>query len=182
MKKLFDSNDEKISEKAFTQSIAISVVSILICLVALCSATYAWFTDETATNGNTLTSGSFDLHILSVTQVSGDTTTASSIDITPDTIGYHCHLPNAGTYTVTLQLTAESTAKGHCMIKLGDTVQYTDAIIRTQADGADDLFTFTLVVPQATDVYFEPRWGMAAESDIEVYPLSLNDTPQESLS
>ena len=179
MKKFFDSNNEKLSDKAFTQSIAISVISILICLVALCSATYAWFTDETSTNGNTLTSGSFDLHILSVTQVSDNASAASNIEITPDGIGYRCHLTE-GTYTVTLQLTAESTAKGHCMVRLGDTVQYTNVILRSQADGADDRFTFTLVVPQAADVYFEPRWGMAAESDIEVSRLSPNDSPQET--
>ena len=167
------------NKKVTKRALIASVISLMLCFTMLLGTTYAWFTDETSTNGNTLTSGSFDLHILSVTQVSDNASAASNIEITPDGIGYRCHLP-AGTYTVTLQLTAESTVKGHCMVRLGDTVQYTNVILRSQADGADDRFTFTLVVPQAADVYFEPRWGMAAESDIEVSRLSPNDSPQET--
>ena len=63
MKHIFDSKDEKLTEKAFIQSVVISVVGILLCIVALCSATFCWFTGGTENNSNTLVSGSFDVTI-----------------------------------------------------------------------------------------------------------------------
>ena len=96
MKNFFDCKDEKITEKAFSQSLIISVVSILLCLVALCSMTYAWFTAETTSSSNTLTSGSFDVTI-AVSEVEDGvaTTSAGTIDPVSNT---------EGKYTVTLTL------------------------------------------------------------------------------
>ena len=63
LKSFFDYKDGKISEKTFSQSLIISVVSILLCIVVLCSLTYAWFTTESKSNSNTLVSGTFDVVI-----------------------------------------------------------------------------------------------------------------------
>ena len=90
MKNFFDCKDEKITEKAFSQSLIISVVSILLCLVALCSMTYAWFTTETSSSSNTLTSGSFDLDII-VSKVDDGAATASAIEAESNTDGKYSY-------------------------------------------------------------------------------------------
>ncbi len=61
--KKFDTKYEKITKNAFSQSVIISVVSILMCIVVLCSLTYAWFASETSSSSNTLMSGYFDVKI-----------------------------------------------------------------------------------------------------------------------
>ena len=77
MKNFFECKDEKITEKAFSQSLIISVVSILLCIVALCSMTYAWFTAETTSSSNTLTSGSFDVTV-DIVKTEGEVSTVDN--------------------------------------------------------------------------------------------------------
>lgn len=194
MKHIFDSKDEKLTEKAFIQSVVISVVGILLCIVALCSATFCWFTGGTENNSNTLVSGSFDVTI-TVTKGNalGDAnggqgtataqaetgaaggTQAEQIEVTADPAQagvFVCNLPEAGTYTVTLTLKEGSTVKGHCLVTVGkDAVKHTAAIIgdnTTNREGEENTnpFIFTVTVQEATRVSFEPRWGVVVQPDI----------------
>lgn len=184
MKKFFDSKDEKITEKAFSQSLIVSVLSILLCIVALCSMTYAWFTEETESGNNKLVSGSFDV-IISVTKTDNNGIT-TDIPITEDPLKagvYNCSL-SEGTYTVKLKLTQEATVKGHCIVTINDSVQYTDAIVGEQTKNREnrvpnDPFTFTLKVEKdGTVVTFEPRWGVIVNPNI--YPDPTNDNNEIS--
>lgn len=183
MKNFFDCKDEKITEKAFSQSLIISVVSILLCLVALCSMTYAWFTNETTSNSNTLTSGSFDVTI-NVSKVEEGVATASNIKAESDTANvgkYKCTLEQ-GTYEISLTLTQESTVKGHCVVTIGTGAeQHTAAIIGDNTANVDknatktNPFTFRITVTETTKVTLEPRWGVVVNPDIEngsTYPMS----------
>lgn len=52
---------EKLTEKAFKQSIILSFLSIFLCIVALCSTTFAWFTDEVSTGSNKIVSGALKI-------------------------------------------------------------------------------------------------------------------------
>ena len=194
MKHIFDSKDEKLTEKAFIQSVVISVVGILLCIVALCSATFCWFTGGTENNSNTLVSGSFDVTITVVKgnalgDASGEQGTAAAqaetgaengtqaeqIEVTADPAQagvFICNLPEAGTYTVTLTLKEGSTVKGHCLVTVGkDTVKHTAAIIgdnTTNREGEENTnpFIFTVTVQEKTRVSFEPRWGVVVQPDI----------------
>ena len=194
MKHIFDSKDEKLTEKAFIQSVVISVVGILLCIVALCSATFCWFTGGTENNSNTLVSGSFDVTINVVkgnaigdanggqgtATAQADTgaengTQAEQIAVTadPNHAGvFICDLPGPGTYTVTLTLKEGSTVKGHCLVTVGeDAVKHTAAIIgdnTTNREGEENTnpFIFTVTVQDATRVSFEPRWGVVVQPDI----------------
>ncbi len=195
MKHIFDSKDEKITEKAFMQSVVISVVGILLCIVALCSATFCWFTGETESNSNTLVSGSFDVTISVTapaastqpsegenTETAGDAQKKEELAVTPfegrEGV-WVCRITEAGTYTVTLTLKDGSTVKGHCAVSVGDDdARHTAAIIgeHTANEGNAPLtnpFTFTITVTEqdiengAVTVTFEPRWGVVVEPDIE---------------
>ena len=173
MKNFFDCKNEKITEKAFSQSLIISVISILLCLVALCSMTYAWFTGSTSSGNNTLVSGSFDVDI-SVFQVEGGVVSANAIEAIPNTEGKYTYELQPGTYEITLKLTDTSTVKGHCVVTIGNGAeQHTDAIIGNNTANVDesttktDPFTFKITVTEVTTVTLEPRWGVVVNADID---------------
>lgn len=54
---------EKISEKAFKQSITISIIGILLCMVALCSVTWAWFSTEISSSSSDIKSAYCDVTV-----------------------------------------------------------------------------------------------------------------------
>lgn len=174
MKNFFDCKDEKITEKAFSQSLIISVVSILLCLVALCSMTYAWFTTETTSSSNTLTSGSFDVTI-TVSNVDDGVATASTGALEPEsnTEGKYTYKFQPGTYEITLKLTDTSTVKGHCVVTInGGEEQHTAAIIGTNTANVEnkeltDPFKFKITITKETTVVLEPRWGVVVNADID---------------
>ena len=174
MKNFFDCKDEKITEKAFSQGLLISVLSILLCIVALCSITYAWFTGGTSSNSNKLTSGSFDVSV-SVIKTSGADGTLienSVAMIALDDGSYKLSMP--GTYTVTLTPSDDATVKGYCIVTIDTNKVYrTDVILDSEMvdesyTEATAPFTFTIVVDKIdTVVKFEPHWGVLVEPDIK---------------
>ena len=180
MNNFFDSqnNKEKVTEKVFGRGLIISVVSIFICIVALCSATYAWFVGGVSSNTNTLTSGSFDITVSVSREDAGGEILSYNVDKDAGTGRWSCELPADGTavtYTVTLKLTDQSTVKGHCIIRIGDGEPlHTAPIIGTSTSGADalssdemtDPFVLTITVSETTTVTFESRWGIVVHSDI----------------
>ena len=181
MHKLFDSKDEKLTEKAFSQSLIISIISILLCVVALCSMTFAWFVGGAESSSNVLASGSFDL-VITVTK------DGNELPLEPDTNkegALICNISEGGTYTVILKLKEGSSVKGHCLVKVGnDEYRHTAAIFKRNSSEnySEQDFIFTVTVSGGTAIVFEPRWGMVAEPDIEnggAYP-SLNNAGEEN--
>ena len=163
MKNFFDCKDEKITEKAFSQSLIISVVSILLCLVTLCSMTYAWFTTETTSSSNTLTSGSFDITVSVKAQ--DDTL------VTPTADGKYI-LTSADEYTVTLEPAQTATVKGYCIVNINGENKKTGVILDDEM--VDDIYTtatapfeFTIVTEKNnTVVTFESHWGVLLTPDV----------------
>ena len=171
MKNIFDCKDEKITEKAFSQSLIISVVSILLCIVALCSVTYAWFTGETTSGSNTLMSGSFDVKI-TVSELVDGVASATAIEAKSNNEGKYTYKLQTGTYEISLALTEDSTVKGHCVVTIGNDTQHTDAIIGTNTANVEnaattDPFKFKITVTEETTVILEPRWGVVVNADID---------------
>ena len=176
MKKIFDCKDEKITEKAFSHHLLVSILSILLCIVALCSITYAWFTKETSSNHNNLTAGSFDVTISVLSHDSEGHVTENEMSLTKVSGkegAWKCDLA-PGTYTISLKLTNDATVKGHCKVQIGSgTVYHTDAIIGDQTANVDtstprtNPFTFTLTLTEASTLTLEPVWGVVVEPDIQ---------------
>ena len=171
MKNFFDCKDEKITEKAFSQSLIISVVSILLCIVALCSVTYAWFTGETTSGSNALMSGSFDVKI-TVSKLEDGVASANAIEAESNNEGKYTYKLLPGTYEISLALTEDSTVKGHCVVTIGNDTQHTDAIIGANTANVEnaamtDPFKFKITVTAETTVFLEPRWGVVVNADID---------------
>ena len=170
MKDLFDCKDEKITEKAFLQSLIISVVSILLCIVALCSVTYAWFTDEMTSGSNTLMSGFFDVTV-NIVKTDDNAATASEAVMLEN--GKYT-LTEAGTYTVTLTPTNETTVKGYCIVTVNGKDEYrTKVIVCEKAINevyteSNAPFSFTITTDEAnTVVEIVAYWGIPADIVID---------------
>ena len=162
MKDMFSPKGEKLTEKAFSHSLLVSVISILMCVVALCSITYAWFTTNVSSGENVIESSRFSLDI-SVFNANGDLNVTENPDGT-----YSCTFEAAGTYTVILQLTDDTTAtKGYCEFIINSTEKkQTESISRDATFGVEK---FTVTVEIASDntvIVFSPKWGISASADI----------------
>ena len=167
MKNFFECKDEKITEKAFSQSLIISVVSILLCIVALCSMTYAWFTAETTSSSNTLTSGSFDVTV-DIVKTEGE---VSTVDNAVEFENGKYKLTEAGTYIVTLAPTDGTTVKGYCVVTINEETSKSQrtSVITNDKTASNEYtmnapFKFKIVTTENdTIVEIEAHWGVPAD-------------------
>ena len=149
---------DKLTDKAFSRLMLISVLSILLCITCLCSATWAWFGADTSADGNTASSGKFALEV-SVTNANDETVT-----LTENAVGQTVYtFETAGIYTVCLKVTEDTTVtKGFCTIHIGSNTYYTDSIF-----AKTDAFTFTVDVrADVTTVNFSPAWGIPSATEL----------------
>ena len=158
MKKMFSAADEKLTDKVFMQNLVFSVIGVLICIVALCSVTFAWFSSDVSSAENVIESSRFALVVKVGTE-----------EVTPledGTISYT--FAERGTYAVRLTMTGDSTAsKGYCEIGINDNARLRTAPISKDSSIGVEVFEFTLVITEADSVViFEPKWGIAADADI----------------
>ena len=149
---------DKLTDKAFSRLMLTSVLGILVCIVCLCSATWAWFSTDTSFDGNKVSSGEFNISV-SVTDANSTVTT-----LTENAVGETAYtFENEGIYTVTLKMTADTTvSKGFCRMSVGGDTYYT-ASINTDTDP----FTFTVEVKEAgVTVTFYPSWGYPSATEL----------------
>lgn len=185
MKHLFEIKNEKITEKAFTQCLTISVLAILLCVVSLCSATYAWFNGGVSSDQNTLVAGTFQIDSLSVYLLDNGTVTGEDL-ATSDAAktSWTCTITQAGNYRVTVMPHADSTAKGRCTVTVNKTTTFhTVPII---GDGTVDTSSYEPTKPLTFDIYVGENmeidiaflWGIALNPDIQneaTYELQVTD-------
>ena len=146
----------KLTDKAFSRLAFISFFAIFICIVCLCSTTFAWFTDSSESKSNEINIATDCLITVSV---------ASSDGTLLDGIEDGAELSADEEYTVTVSLPA-NTASGYCIIHVGDNSYYSEYIVRHEDPEAHTV-TFTLKVGTAQTVTFESHWGIyARESDV----------------
>ncbi len=158
---LFETNDEKLTEKAFSHGIFISVLSIILCIVALCSASYAWFTEDQSSGNNVIVAGSFDLSIsVNKSNVEIDTTVVAGV--------VKCNLTEAGEYTITLTVRDESTVKGYCGVVINTGEKLLTDTIYPESKGTPNQLTFKIIKTGNSDttITFTSEWGIPAHSSI----------------
>ena len=138
---------DKLTEKAFARSIAVSIFCVVLCAVALCSVTWAWFKGDVTSSDNTIKAGYCNV---TIDVKDGDTTVSAHVGTT----GVYTF--KAGkTYTVTI--TSEGDVKSsYCKLVIGDNAYYTQQI-STHAPG--NFISFTLTFDADTVVQILDRWG-----------------------
>ena len=145
-----EQNTKKLTDKVFMRLVLTSILSVLLCVVCLSAATYAWFTVTTYGMNNTIHAA--DGCDLTAT-VDKDATQIIVVD-TDEAV----KIDDAeGVYTVTLELPRGS-ASGYLVITVDGEDYYSDYLRRD--DVADQTITFTLNVQSVKDVTFTARWGI----------------------
>ena len=164
MKNKVSFNEEKQAERVISQSLLISIIGTIMCVVFLCSATYSWFTAAEKSGENVIESSLFALDF-DVRDENGMTVpVADNIDGT-----HTCTFENAGTYKITLKMNKDTTAsKGYCQLTISSKAEkmQTAPISNDASVGGVNPFTFTIVVEENTVIIFESKWGMSASPDI----------------
>lgn len=166
MNNFFDSQDKKITDKAFSQNIIISVAGILLSIIMLCSSTYAWFTASVMSDTNKVESGHFSIDVVSVAPVVNDVVGDA---VAPDASGKYTLAE--GKYMITLAPTAESTVKGYCLINVNGEKYRTEIIVNDETateeyPTSNSPFVFYIIVAESTTLNVESRWGIPANVDI----------------
>ena len=142
-------NTKALSDKAFARLALTSILGILVCIVSLCSTTYAWFTHGVQSSSNRIQAA--EECLLSVSVVKDD---AEEVVIdTQSPITLVCE----GEYTVTLTLPKES-ASGYVVISVDGSEYYSDYLLRSEE--SDQTLTFTILVGNEKSVSFTARWGI----------------------
>ena len=175
MENYTETQNADLCEKVFFHNMILTVISMLVCLIMLCSTTFAWFSSEAGSSSNALSSGSFALIISLRVNVEGDTTLENEIEPLSlnENNGASTYRLGVGTYLVTLELSEETSAKGHCVVEINGVQKYTEVIIGENTVNKDEYainapLSFLLeIVEEDTVVKFIPQWGIRIDSELQ---------------
>jgi len=139
------SSQEKVSDQVFKTRTTLFVLTILACLTALSSMTFAFFAANATSSGNTIAAAYYSLAIdfAGAQAVTGD--------------GYTFTAPAAeeNLHSVALTADADGATRGYCKIVIGDETYITEQI----APG--ETLELKIQVDAGTNVAFYPSWGTA---------------------
>ena len=149
---------QRLTDKAFNQSLAVSVLSIILCLVVLTGMTWAWFSGGINSSSNNISSANCKLEI----SIMNGSSVVSSVD---------------GKYTLLkdtpyeIKITATGTANSaYCVVNVNGVDYYTSQIPTKQTNingtTVPNYITFTLqFTADTTAVEFIPHWGTSSKQD-----------------
>ena len=169
MKKLYNEffyvpKHGKVRENVMMTRLAVTVVTMLLCLFAMTLTAYAYFSYNVSSAFNVIKSSNFDVSI-QITDNESEVA-VNKIDNTTHTV----YLEADKTYSVTLDESENSTANtGFCIV----TAQGCPLVYHTQQLGADesaeggrtDIIKFELKVNVSTVVNFISHWGTSSYYD-----------------
>ena len=153
---------EKLTDKAFSRLMVTSLLGIFICIIALCSVTWAWFSTDIVTPTTVIHAGNYsaELSMFSVSELAVATAddTTQTVEVTETPITPFSIQDNM--YKYTLDGNSPYKAKisyfgnGYCKI-------YVDGVetIYANLSSVDGEFDFDLKLSYASEVTFELRWG-----------------------
>ena len=170
---------DKLTDRTFLRLVTTSILAIVICLVCLCSSTYAWFTTSVPSAGNEFkASGECTLEVTVTPNVTG----AAALD----NIESGVDLDAGAEYLVVMFLPPHS-ASGYCVIEAGGNTYYSDYIIGNTDQ--PQILSFLMKSEKSQVATFTTRWGIYnRDSDVvdgvltvgSVSGLGENSTPDET--
>lgn len=149
---IFSSDKKCLTDRAFKQSMTISVVGIILCMIALCSATWAWFITGVSSPANNIRPAHCDFD---VTVFIAD----GSSMVLPENGTYSLQKNTAYTFTITAGGTAEN---AYCILNIDGSEYYTDQFDMVNNNGTlTGVFSFSLYFKDTdiTSVEIITRWG-----------------------
>ena len=153
----FSANPNGLTEKALLQSIAVSVISIFLCIVILCSATWAWFITSISSPTSNIRSAHCDVTVW---------VTDGSSTILPENGTYRLQKNTAYTFTITADGTAEN---AYCVLKIDGLEYYTEPFDMVNINGTlTGSFSFSLYFQDqdtsTVAVEVITRWGKSSNT------------------
>jgi len=159
---------EKITNRVLVRSIVMSVGGILLSIVFLTSATWAWFCGSVSSGGNVIKGATCTVSVLVTAERSAsDVGSTTAGGIVPDTISndkYSYTFQADRLYEITL--IATGTAKSsYCYLKIGDRVYYTQQIPTTGKNS----ISFKVRFSAETKAELVTCWGTYGTEDRTFY-------------
>lgn len=155
-----DEKANKLTDKTFNRLLLTAVAGVLICILLLCSSTYAWYSASVSGGENAIKTSGECLLVISVAK-GGENLTLSDGSLT---------LEKNVIYTVTLTMPKDSPS-GYCVITTDSGIYRTDYLDRHNSDTPTEI-SFALSIEQQFDeggvditpdtltVSFKTRWGI----------------------
>ena len=154
---LYSPQHTKLTDENILRLLLPSFVGILICMICLAGATWAWFSASATSAGNTIAAADYKISVDSIINDEN----GEIIEITADVNGGYT-LEKDKIYTVKLAAFGTATKfGGYCVMQAGETKWHTVQL------KPDDSLTFTLI-PETDAIYtFTPVWGSySGDADI----------------
>jgi hypothetical protein len=147
---IFKFNKEASTEKAFMQSIIISVFGFVLCIVSLCSATWAWFSTDISSSENNIQAAHYNV---TVTVKSGDA-------VITDNNGKY-RFEEDKDYIVTLE--AYASAQSVYCVFVTDNGEYCTSQISTST--SENTMTIMLRFSETKEIEIIPSWGYTSAGE-----------------
>ena len=142
---------DNLTEKAFAQSMAMSIAGIVLSMIALCSVTFAWFSTDVSSSDNVIQTSYCDVSVSVKT---------SGVEVTPVDGAYTFAKDTDYLVTISAEGTADT---AYCVFVIGGESYYTQQI----AIGNE--ISFTLAFTEAKSVEALPRWGTSSWTGLRLY-------------
>ena len=156
----------KVSDKTMTLNIIACVIGVLICMISLTAATWAWFNASVSSPTNSVKSGTYTVDV--TVALADDPTTL----ISPVEDGGKSYSLAGGEYLVTLASDG-NVSTGYCIVDLlsngTEMTVYTSQIFTSESGKSPTSITFTLKLLGDTVVEFDPCWGTHIVEDGVIY-------------
>ena len=146
---IYISDKTKLTEKAFKQSITISIIGILLCMVALCSVTWAWFSTEISSSPSDIRSAYCDVTV----SVANENNILDPVD------GKYNFVKNKA-YRILITATGNAET-AYCILNVDGTNYYTAQI----PIGESIAFTVQFNNAETTEVEIIKCWGTSSVPD-----------------
>ena len=151
----------KIRDQVMVTRVAITVISIVICLAAMGFTAYAYFSHDVASDFNVIKAANFETNVqIQITDANGEA-------VKVITGNYKSHLANlkGGTkYYITLKPTERSTAKTGFVIVTADgcSNRYHTQQLGLDGNTTTSEISFYLITGADTAVTFQAHWGTSS--------------------
>ena len=173
---IYSIDKEKPTEKAFLRSITVSVLGILLCMIALCSTTWAWYSKNIYSSSNTVYAANCYM-LISVQRIDGE----SLIDV--ENLDGKYQVDENVEYKISLKAIGSANS-AYAIINYNGALYYTEQFKVYPEYFMAEAFTFTLTFSKNTHIEIYSRWGTASYSKRDFYNgetyLDLQEAPEET--